>query len=300
MDNYESMRSTALNSISNTETTGHAPAKTVHTVLLDLLKVFDCICAQHNLRYIATHGTLLGAVRDGGFAPGDDDLDVAMPRPDYDRLLQLAEDGVFPNPYFLQTPENEPECFYGGYAKLRDSSTSAIEPPYQDRCFNQGIWMDILPLDNCPKDYRATQKQQRIVRFWQRILYAKTYGLDMRKFWDADPAHVSAYFIAEKHIDRQTACKRLRKKCMAAKPSGQLTVFAMNYPRAPNTLRYNAIDLENATRVSFETTMVPIPQNAEAWLADHYGPTWMIVPRPITNKSAHDVVFDPNVPYTSI
>lgn len=274
--------------------------RTAQSVLLDMLGQFDRVCEEHGLRYIASHGTLLGAVRDGGFAPGDDDLDVAMPRADYDRLLEVARTGAFGWPYFLQTPENDPECFFGGFAKLRDSSTSAINPHYAKRAYNQGIWMDILPLDNCPSDDKDVQRQQRIVRFWQRILYAKTYGFDPLKFWDANPSHVSAYFILEKRLSRETACRQLRKACMSAKPTGQLTVFARHYQRVPNSLRYDLSDIEDARRVTFEGTTIPVPAHAESWLARQYGSDWHIARADDDGESGHDALIDPNTPYREL
>lgn len=272
--------------------------RSLRTVLLGILAEFDRVCAEHGLRYIVTQGTLLGAVRDGGFAPGDDDLDVAMLRADYDRLVALAQDGAFTEPYFLQTPENDPGCFYGGYAKLRDSSSSAIDRNYFPYLFsNQGIWMDILPLDDCPLDDRDVEHRQRVVRFWQRILYAKTYRLDPGKFWDADPAHVSAYFILEKRMSRETVCKRLRKSCMASKPTGQLTVFARHFQGAPNLVRYTVRDVVSARRVPFEDTTVPVQPDAEVWLARQYGPDWDTVPAVGDSESGHNVFIDPNVSY---
>ena len=271
--------------------------RTIRSALLGILSEFDRVCSQNGLHYVATHGTLLGAVRDGGFTPGDDDLDVVMPRNDYDRLVALGKSGAFAKPFFLQTPENDPLCFYGGYAKLRDSSTSAIEQGYENRPSNQGMWMDIMPLDNCPLDYKAVQRQQRVVRFWQRVLYAQTYGLDMNKLWDADPAHISAYFIVAKHISRKKACKSLRKNCMSAKPTGLLTVFSKNYQRQPNTLRYNVEDVAEAIRVPFESITVPIPNNAEDWLLMHYGDSWTEASTNTAGLPYHNVVLDPNTPY---
>ena len=58
----------------------------VHEELLNLLLRFDAFCKEHNLRYSLDSGTLLGAVRHKGFIPWDDDIDLNMPRPDYDRL----------------------------------------------------------------------------------------------------------------------------------------------------------------------------------------------------------------------
>ena len=274
-----------------------APARDVHRVLLDLLAAFDEVCRSFGLTYIATHGTLLGAVRHAGFVPWDDDLDVAMPRADYDKLLQLAAADVFPEPYFLQTPENEPSCFFGGYAKLRDSSTSAIEPDYEGFTYNQGIWIDILPLDTCPIEQIDVEKHQRIVRQWQRVLYAQSYKERIRELWDVKVTRLSAYFIAAKHLKRAFLCKQLRKTCMACKNTGMLTVFAANYQWMRNNVRYAADDVDRAVLVPFEDTEIPIPAHSEKWLAVHYGDDWSVEPDESQRQPRHDVEFDPSTPY---
>lgn len=271
--------------------------KSVRSVLLGMLAEFDRVCSENGLTYIAAYGTMLGAVRDGGFAPGDDDLDVAMPRHDYERLIELAKTGAFGDPYYLQTPENDPACFFGGYAKLRDSSTSAIDLPYIDKAYNQGIWMDVMPLDNCPVDDSALRLKWRTVQFWQRVLYAHTYGLDMRKFWDANPTYISAYFLVKKRVSHAAACRNLRKACMTGKATGQLAVFAKNQYFTPDVQRFAAEDVAAAQRVPFEGTTVPVMRNAEAWLAHCYGPDWKRVPDASEGEQGHDVLFDANVPY---
>lgn len=281
------------------ESVDTAIGRTVHEVLLGLLAAFDAVCEEFELRYIATHGTLLGAVRHGGFVPWDDDLDVAMPRADYDRLVELAAAGVFPEPFFLQTPENDPECFYGGYAKLRDSSTSAIELEHVGRDFNQGMWMDIMPLDNCPEDTAVVEQQQRIVRQFQRVLYAQTYRQNMWGLWDANPAKISAYFIAANRFSRERLCRLLRKACMGSRKTGLLTVFAGNYQWMHNNVRYAAEDVADARRVPFEGTSIPIPAHAERWLEFHYGPQWAEAPDEAKRESRHEVAFEPNVPYAA-
>jgi len=242
--------------------------------LLKLLSAFDVACQEFGLTYIATHGTLLGAVRHGGFVPGDEDLDVAMPRRDYDELLHLAEAGVFPEPLFIQTPENDERVFFGGFAKLRyrDSRSAG------DGLETGDAWLDIMPLDNCPIDDEEVALRQRFIRQWQRTLYAQTYGFNQGKLWDVNPRKLSLYFLLADHMKRATLCKLLKGSCMSCKPTGLLTVFAGNYRRQPNTVRFAIDDVLQATRVPFEDTTIPIPRNAEAWLERYYGPDWNAVP----------------------
>ncbi|MGN1433985.1 MAG: phosphorylcholine transferase LicD [Ruminococcus sp.] len=119
--------------------------KKVWAIEIDLLLKFDSICKKHNLTYYLMFGSLLGAIRHHGFIPWDDDMDVAMPRKDYEKLLTLNDE--FDNPYFLQTPYTDNGYFYA-HAKLRNSNTAALDYPFLYQNFNLGIFIDILPIDN--------------------------------------------------------------------------------------------------------------------------------------------------------
>ena len=71
--------------------------------ILETLKAVDNVCREHNLRYYIWAGTMIGAVRHKGFIPWDDDLDIAMPRPDYDRLIEHAAEWL-PKPMRWSVP----------------------------------------------------------------------------------------------------------------------------------------------------------------------------------------------------
>ncbi|MBQ7496297.1 MAG: LicD family protein, partial [Selenomonas sp.] len=139
-----------------------------------LLGAFVSFCQEHDLHYYVFFGTLLGAVRHRGFIPWDDDVDVVMPRADYDRLLALGE--KFPAPYFLQTMDNDPDTFFGGFARLRNDETTGIGREDFGHDCHLGIWMDIMPLDFCSSDKKQVKKKAGRIHFWQSLLYAKIYG----------------------------------------------------------------------------------------------------------------------------
>ena len=115
---------------------------------LEILREFVRICEKHHLKYVLTGGTLLGAVRHGGFIPWDDDIDVAMPREDYDRFAKVCQP-MLAGKYFYQSPETDPD-YYLPYAKIRKNGTLAYEPRFQYAQFHKGVFIDIFPLDFCP------------------------------------------------------------------------------------------------------------------------------------------------------
>ena len=119
--------------------------KKVWAVELDLLRQLIEVCQRENLRMWVDGGTLLGAVRHQGFIPWDDDIDVCMPRPDYDRLTAISGQ-VFKEPYFYQNAYTDKD-YFAGHAQLRNSRTAAIRPSASFNPFNQGIFIDIFVLE---------------------------------------------------------------------------------------------------------------------------------------------------------
>ncbi len=131
--------------------------------LLVILKEFARVCEKHNLRYFLNGGTCLGAIRHKGFIPWDDDVDVMMPREDYEKFLTLQYE-YEGTPYFIQSWKSDPRYTYG-FAKLRDSSTTFIEDFYKNHRINHGVWIDIFPLDGMAKDPIPREKCAKRVKF---------------------------------------------------------------------------------------------------------------------------------------
>lgn len=135
---------------------------------LQLLEKFIDVCNKHGLSYQLVGGSLLGAIRHKGFIPWDDDIDVGMLRPDYDRFVQLAKNEL-EAPFFLQTPLTDPGRNID-YVQIRNSATTAIDLRYVDdhNTFNQGIFIDIFPIDGVGSD-EVLQKQEKQQQFIRRV-----------------------------------------------------------------------------------------------------------------------------------
>jgi lipopolysaccharide cholinephosphotransferase len=121
----------------------------LHNVMLEILGEFVNICNKNNLIYFLDGGTLLGAVRHKGFIPWDDDIDVAMPRNDYEKFLDIYHNIENTKYYLLsyRSSESAP-CHYEPFAKLCKKGTVYAENNADKKKYC-GIWIDIWPYDNC-------------------------------------------------------------------------------------------------------------------------------------------------------
>ncbi|MBE6991455.1 MAG: LicD family protein [Ruminococcaceae bacterium] len=115
---------------------------------LEILRFFDNLCRENGLKYYIVAGTLLGAVRHGGFIPWDDDIDVAMPRADFERLKALMAVSQH-DCYFYQCHDTEPNYVFG-FSKIRLKGTAVCESYLENVDMEKGIYIDIFPLDPCP------------------------------------------------------------------------------------------------------------------------------------------------------
>lgn len=262
---------------------------------LAMLDQVDLICKKHDLQYFLVHGSLLGAVRHKGFIPWDDDLDIAMPRKDYDRFIELAS-AELPAPLSIHTPSTEEDLFWGGYARIRNSRTTAIEPREMEHQGNLGIWVDILPFDTCtPDDKKLAEKEERI-RYCQRLIYAERYGRDFRAYAGLRPRRWKMYRLLAKAYGHDRLCRMLEEaqRLYTEEDSDQIAFFTgMGKYR-----RLSAADFAQAVELEFEGRMVPVPIGYENYLFALMGRDYMKYPPEEERKPKHRGIYDPERPYT--
>ncbi len=126
----------------------------IKQIEFELLKTFDAFCRENHIRYFLSNGTLLGAVKYKGFIPWDDDVDVLVPREDYDRLIATFQDS---DKVCLMSMEREPQYLYP-FAKLCDTSTVKDETGL-DNGVTLGLNIDVFPLDAWDDDLQKAKRE---------------------------------------------------------------------------------------------------------------------------------------------
>lgn len=140
---------------------------------MELLIETDRICSELNLTYYLIGGTLLGAIRHGGFIPWDIDADIAMPRADYEKFraywAKTKSDRYFYQHYTTEKNHDAPHAIL----KIRGTRVNFknADKAYEKQC--EGIYMDIFPLDQAPESPKKQLKQQKKIKFISRLMEGK-------------------------------------------------------------------------------------------------------------------------------
>lgn len=265
--------------------------------LTDILAEFDRVCRKNGLSYTVFAGTLLGAVRHKGIIPWDDDIDVAMPRKDYEKLLRLSKT-EFNEQYFLQTPETD-KGYHKAFAKLRNSHTTEI--PYVDAAFsyNHGVFIDIFPLDSVTDDPQKLAKQLSAMKFWAKILHF-TGRLDsgIGPLGLSGMKKVMYYLLVIPSkmglLTSKKVFRKYNKLCAMYEEQETRCIGAIAFSFESPRFIYDRADYSKTIELPFETIKVCAPMNYDSILRKSYG-EYMT---PVHQKSEHgDVILDLEMGY---
>ena len=247
-----------------------AEMKRIWAVLIDMYLAFAEVCDKYGLKYYVIWGSLLGAIRHNGFIPWDDDFDVAMPRDDYNRFLKLAEKD-FNYPLFLQTPYTDPG-YYVSWAKLRNSTTTAISKKTSHRRFNQGLYLDIFPLDDCDKESVVVEKNE-IYKLVKKLGVAMRHG---NPFLDERQLRDEITYWTDKPLQDFEEMERI-----ASSHSTQEDYI-----------------VARTVKHKFENIEVVIPELYDEYLKIQYGDYMSYPPVELRGEAHSDITFNPDKPYT--
>lgn len=150
----------------------------VQQVSLDILKDVHEFCVKNGIRYSLSGGTLLGAIRHNGFIPWDDDIDIQIPRSDYDRLVNTYVSDKGYKMFCHETKEGKEKNVTYPYARVCDMTRTVVDmgiiPWVSERV---GVWIDVLPCDGMPSELNEAYRHLKKVACVTRHAYWKGIGL---------------------------------------------------------------------------------------------------------------------------
>lgn len=250
----------------------------------EILLEFKKICEKHGLRYYLTAGTLLGAVRHGGFIPWDDDVDVAMPRSDYDRLAEVCKTELPANLFFQSSETDRNFPFF--FSKLRRHGTEVFEPHLEKIEMHKGQYIDIFPLDRCPrKDWAG--------RLFFKTVEVLTCAYVSKVDENFTCGYKKWYMIAAFRLASLLSLEKVRtlRRTVAKLPrggSGRLCTVggAHGYPAET----YDTLWFEKTEYKQFESVPFPVPSGWDSLLTNMYG-DYMLPPKQ-ANRAGHFLTQD--------
>lgn len=253
---------------------------------LDILDKFVQICEKHKLTYFLAYGTLLGAIRHQGFIPWDDDVDVGMPREDYEKFIGICRNKQ-PEGYFLQ--ENRTYAKYWHiYAKFRKDNTQKIEtnPPAFLPNEHRGINIDIFPYDVASSNQFIQKIKHFLLEKIRFLLFEKRgYRSSGAKF----------YIFLKQFIARIIPFSILH--------GFSHTIMTFNLGKSDNIISWGSTEgckketfprnvILPITKAYFEGRMFAVPNNSHVYLEQMYGN--YMQPPPVSERNIYDetIVFD--------
>lgn len=262
----------------------------VQAIELEMLKAVAELCDRHEIRYYLYCGTLLGAVRHGGFIPWDDDVDLAMPLEDYFRFLEVADE--LPPQYCVQSIENTPHYFQL-WAKVHANGTTFMKKSQAAIDVHWGISLDIYPMIGAAGTHAGMLLQRVILEGARYLAQAERFSkLDLGPQW----LHgVDRIVLLVPLSWRRGTVKMLRRVAMCSPKEGR-KVGTLD--SRPFWGKFKAESFQKQIRTKYENTEFWIPADYDKVLRRMYG-DYMILP-PEGMRYAHwdsTMIVDPNRDY---
>lgn len=244
----------------------------VKSVELGILDYIVSLCKENSIPYYLSYGSLLGAIRHKGFIPWDDDIDISLLRPDYDRLIKALTDSNNKR-YKLLHPSKKDYLY--SFSKVVDTKTKVVEDNI-DNTNDMGVWVDVFPLDGVKK---RKSFHAKILHFYNECRAAAICQTLPSKYskWMYLPWLCCRIIGPKFFLNRVVKLSQKYDVNEVSFVSHMPTAFRRQIPREI---------FNTTTKVEFEGRLYDAPSDYDAYLKLHYGANYMQLP-PIEYRVSH-------------
>lgn len=252
--------------------------KEIQNITYNILVAFDFFCRSHNLKYVLAAGTLLGSVRHNGFIPWDDDIDVMMPRPDYEKFIELTIDGLSEFYKTVTSANIDADIPYIAYTKIIDTRTILIENIGIKNKI--GVFIDVFPLDGLPQTPKRIKKHYLLLHFIKKIIELQKIRTDISK--NKFKSYLKKIIIP---IIKLIPAIHIQEKIAKYYKYNNSELISCQVCDCDIKNIYKKEDIENTIELPFNNHLFFVPANYNCILKKQYGD--YMTPPPIEQQITH-------------
>ncbi len=246
-----------------------------------MLKWFHHYCEENHLRYYALGGTMLGAVRHKGFIPWDDDIDVGMPRADYEKLISLIGDREYEG-YYLETPYSKAREYKYPYSKLYDTKTTLTEHTWP--VLKRGVFIDVFPLDGMGQTQGESIKKWNSISRKTNLMWTRTCAVNRRRAFYKNAAIICAHLIPSSIFSEKKYLKKIQEECKSL-DYDDAAIIGNTFGNWGQKEIMPKVVMGTPSLYAFEDTEIYGAEKADEYLTYLYG-NWHELP-PVEKRVTH-------------
>lgn len=259
--------------------------------LLKLFREVDEICREHNLRYVLAGGSLIGALRHEGFVPWDDDVDLYMPRPDWEKFIEICKTEL--------PPDREIQCsevdrnYTNSFPRYASTNTCVIHKSQIIGKDCGGEIIDILTLDPVPADDKEYEKYRTHMMIYSDLINISVGYSDR---WEIPASMYLKYLLSYIFLGKKRTLAKLEKIMFSYKEE-ECDRYAMRWGGCP--FLFDKDMMFPVKDGDFEGQKAMIPNKCSDYLIWHYGDEWAYMP-PHDKREGHVAVCVDDLPYQEL